>query len=463
MLSGVHGGGAPVWRVLLVGAAAVGLILFVAFIASRLVRWRTAGVSIRMQVFLALAGVVGAFAFGLGVLVIDRVEARATLLAEESARGEAIVVAALIASDIEQRGRTFDQVATEIGRAQGPLNLVLTAVGGRVVLRSGSAPGTTGTVEVVAPIVAGGVRVGEVRVVKPTIVIERMLADFSPIVLITSVVLGAAAAAAAAMIGRTIATPIETLTDYAVRVSEGERRRPPPPGHGREVQRLAHAFESMRRELEGRPFVETFAADLSHELKNPVAAIRASAEVLADGALEEPEEAKRFVGRILEATTRIQSLLDDLLSLARMEARGVEDARALDLGDVARAAAERASSAERPVESGGVARVRGDASWIARAIDNLVHNALIHGTGPVRVAVRTEGDEALVEVASEGEVSRHVRARLFRRFVTTRADRGGTGLGLAIVRAVAEAHGGTAECGSLGPPDVVFRLRFPAA
>lgn len=450
-------------RVLLVGAAAVGLILFVAFIASRLVRWRTAGVSIRMQVFLALAGIVGAFAFGLGVLVIDRVEARATLLAEESARGEAIVVAALIASDIEQRGRTFDQVAADLGRAHGPLNLVLVASDGRVVLRSGSAPGTPGTVEVAAPIVAGDTPVGEVRVIKPTIVIERMLADFSPIVLITSVVLGAAAAAAAAMIGRTIATPIETLTEYAVRVSEGERRRPPPPGHGREVQRLAHAFESMRRELEGRPFVETFAADLSHELKNPVAAIRASGEVLADGALEEPEEARRFVGRILEATTRIQALLDDLLSLARMEARGVEDARAVDLGEVAREVARRTSTEARPVEAGGDGQVRGDRSWIARAVDNLVDNALVHGTGPVSVTVRTEGDEALVEVRSDGEISRHVKKRLFRRFVTTRADRGGTGLGLAIVRAVAEAHGGTVECSSAGPPEVVFRLRFPVS
>lgn len=450
-------------RVVIVGAGAVALILFVAFIAARLIRSRTAGISIRMQVFLALAGIVGAFAFGLGVLVVDRVEARATLLAEESARGEAAVVASLIASEIEQRGRTFEVVAADIARSQDPLNLLLVAEGGREVLRSGSAPGTPGTVTVSAPIVVEGRPIGEVHVVKPTIVIERMLADFSPIVLITSVVLGAAAAAAAAVIGRAIATPIETLTEYAVRVSEGERRRPPPAGHGREVQRLAHAFESMRRELEGRPFVETFAADLSHELKNPVAAIRASGEVLADGALDEPEEAKRFVGRILEATTRIQALLDDLLSLARMEARGVEGARDVDLGTIAREAAARAATAERDVVATGAGSTRGDGSWLARAVQNLVDNALVHGAGPVRIDVRREAEEVLLEVASQGEVSKHVRPRLFRRFVTTRADRGGTGLGLAIVRAVAEAHGGTVECSSHGPPEVVFRMRLPRA
>jgi len=451
-------------RLLIVGAGAIALILFVAFVVSRLVRSRTSGISIRMQVFLALASIIGAFALGLGVLVVDRVEARATLLAEESARGEATVLAALFAGEIEENGRTFEEVAQQLVRAQGQLSLILTDAGGRVVMASGSAPGTPGTVSMAAPIVADGVRVGDVRVVKPTIVIQRMLEDFSPIVIVTSVVLGAAAAAAAALIGRAIATPIETLTDYAVRVSEGERGKPPPAGPGREVQRLAHSFESMRRELEGRPFVETFAADLSHELKNPVAAVRASAEVLADGALDEPEEAKRFVGRILEATMRIQALLDDLLSLARMEARGVEGARTVDLGALSREVAERLKSDAREVVASGTASIRGDATWIARAVDNLVENAIVHGNAePVRIEIRRDGDDAVVEVKNGGAVAKHVKERLFRRFVTTRADRGGTGLGLAIVRAVAEAHGGTAECASSGPTEVRFRLRFPAA
>ena len=78
---------------LLIAASSVALILFVAFIIARLLRSRTAGLSIRMQIFLALAGIVGTFAFGLGVLVVDRVKARATFLAEESARAEATAVA----------------------------------------------------------------------------------------------------------------------------------------------------------------------------------------------------------------------------------------------------------------------------------------------------------------------------------------------------------------------------------
>ncbi|HEY0465416.1 MAG TPA: ATP-binding protein, partial [Polyangiaceae bacterium] len=63
----------------------------------------------------------------------------------------------------------------------------------------------------------------------------------------------------------------------------------------------------------------------------------------------------------------------------------------------------------------------------------------------------------------QGSMSRHVRERLFRRFVTTRADKGGTGLGLAIVRAVTEAHGGEVELLNAGPPEVVFHVRLPPA
>jgi len=109
--------------------------------------------------------------------------------------------------------------------------------------------------------------------------------------------------------------------------------------------------------------------------------------------------------------------------------------------------------------------VRGQPNWLARAIDNLVDNAIVHGDpalGP-RVAVRREGSRVAVHVISGGTVAKHVQSSLFRRFVTTRAAGGGAGLGLAIVRAVAEAHGGRAELTRAGPPEVEFRFTLPAA
>jgi signal transduction histidine kinase len=95
----------------------------------------------------------------------------------------------------------------------------------------------------------------------------------------------------------------------------------------------------------------------------------------------------------------------------------------------------------------------------------LVDNALVHSdpTTHVRVEVTRQTEDVVLTVRSQGALAPHVRERLFRRFVTTRPDKGGTGLGLAIVQAVAEAHGGQADVPGSGPPEVTFRLRLPAA
>ncbi len=463
-------------RLLVTSASAIALIFFVAFVASRLLAARSKGFSIRLQFFLALASMVGAFAIGLGVLVLDRLEARTTLITQGAAGEEAQAIAALVGSEIEaleSRKLGFEEVARRYAAAPRPTpgeqdrGLSLVDPEGRVIFSSGLLPAEPNTVFAEAPIVARGHSVGRVRVVKRTIVIRRALADMAPFILVVSIVLGLSVAAAADFIGRSIARPLESLTDFAERVSEGERRAAPPPAHGREVQKLTRAIDSMRRQLEGRPFVETFAADLSHELKNPVAAIRASAEVLADGALEEPEEAMRFVVRIQEATARIEALLNDLLSLARIEARGLEESALVELGEVIEQA--RARVRERGVEvefaRSSAIRVRGDARWLCRAVENLLDNAAIHGdpSEPVRLAVLREGDLVRISIKNKGQIVKPVETRLFRRFVTTRADRGGTGLGLAIVRAIAEAHSGSAECTAKGPPEVEFRITLPSA
>jgi signal transduction histidine kinase len=453
-------------RLVLVAAAAIGLILLVGFITQRLVRARTAGMSIRLQIFLALAGIVGAFALGVGLLVLDRIEARATLLATEAARDEAEAIARFVGAEMSSGAVSIQDIAKTLRREEGKdVHLVLLDTQGHVVF--GEVTQEPGTVVVQTPIVVEGRVLGSIRVLKPTIIMRRLLADFAPTVLVISVTLGAAAALAAAVIGRAIATPIEGLTAFAVRVSEGETSVVPPVVHGKEVKSLTRAIDTMRRELEGRPFLETFAADLSHELKNPVAAVRASAEVLEEGALNEPEEARRFVARIREATARIETLLGEILALARIEARGVEESSEVDVGALARAASEAAQDrgAKVELEADAHAIVRGQSNWLARAIDNLIDNAIVHGdkeTGS-RIVVRREGSKVLVLVGNRGAVPKHVRTSLFRRFVTTRAAGGGTGLGLAIVRAVAEAHGGKAELLRPGPPEVEFRLTLPAA
>jgi signal transduction histidine kinase len=212
--------------------------------------------------------------------------------------------------------------------------------------------------------------------------------------------------------------------------------------------------------------VFSFFCDLSHELNNPVAAIRASAEVLEEGALEEPQDARLFVGRIREAAGRIERLLGELLSLARIEARGVERFDSQELSQLAARAIKQCHDGERvTLEVTGDTRVQGDEQWLSRAIVNLVDNALLHSNAdsPVGVTVHGTAEGVRVTVKNPGEVVEHVRKQLFRRFVSTRIDKGGSGLGLAIVRAVAEAHLGSVELIQGGPPEVEFALSLPLA
>ncbi|MEO6598740.1 MAG: ATP-binding protein [Polyangiaceae bacterium] len=457
-------------RLIVVAAASVGLMLFVAFVVSRLLRTRTRGMSIRMQMFLALAVIVGVFAFGLGLMVIDRIEARAVRIATQAAQEEAITLAGMMAGELDRTGVSIADLAARLEheRVRGAdLRLMLLDNHGVRLFPAQAPPDEGGVVSVNAPIRVRGARVGDVRVVKPTVAMRNLLADFAPTVLVISLVLGTAAALAAAWIGRAIAAPIEALSVFGERVSLGERRGAPPIAFGREVTRLTRAIDSMRRDLEGRPFVETFASDLSHELKNPVAAIRASAEVLEESALEEPVEARRFVARIREATARIERLLSELLSLARIEARGVESFAPVDLSELTRRAIDSLSDAHGRIglHAAGDTRVRGDELWLLRALVNLIENGLTHGDRDARLSVEVSRVEDWVNltVVSQGSISSHVRERLFQRFVTTRPDKGGTGLGLAIVRAVTEAHGGQVELLNSGPPEVVFRVGLPPA
>jgi two-component system OmpR family sensor kinase len=184
------------------------------------------------------------------------------------------------------------------------------------------------------------------------------------------------------------------------------------------------------------------------------------------------------------------AIVNNLLMLTRLQARGVAD-EAVDLVALLRQSADAlAARAERrrlPIclelpepRDGRDARlvVRGDGTWLRRALDNLLDNALsfaaappgAQGAAPPQITVRLFSDgqqahkQAQIEVINEGPgIAPEVRGRLFQRFVTTRRDTGGSGLGLAIVAAVAEQHGGSVELIEPGPPRTRFRLSLPLA
>jgi two-component system phosphate regulon sensor histidine kinase PhoR len=220
-----------------------------------------------------------------------------------------------------------------------------------------------------------------------------------------------------------------------------------------------------------------FVANVSHELKTPLAAIRGYAETLRDGALDEPPTARRFTERILSQCRRLQALLDDLLTLSRLEsvAQPPDKRELVDLLAVILRAAEILSTAarERRVQveveaEEGVPPIPGDPDGIERLVLNLLENAIKYNRpdGAVKLRLSRSDGHALLEVTDTGiGIPQDALPRLFERFYRVDKGRareeGGTGLGLAIVKHVAQSHGGQVEVESRAGKGTTFRVKLP--
>ena len=220
-----------------------------------------------------------------------------------------------------------------------------------------------------------------------------------------------------------------------------------------------------------------FVANVSHELKTPLAAIRGYAETLRDGALEELTTARRFTDRIVSQCRRLQELLDDLLTLSRLE--GVAPAlerEPVALGAVVHRAVELISAVAREkqveiaIETGEepLPPVLGDPDGLERLVLNLLDNAIKYNRPEGRITLRLSRSdgEAVLEVIDTGiGIPPESIPRLFERFYRVDKGRareeGGTGLGLAIVKHVAQTHGGQVEVESRIGQGSTFRVRLP--
>jgi signal transduction histidine kinase len=220
-------------------------------------------------------------------------------------------------------------------------------------------------------------------------------------------------------------------------------RRLPATGSGDEIGQLTGVLNRMLAALEGsRNSERRFLADASHELRTPVTALLGNVEFVArHGASPE------VIADLQRDATRLGRLVDDLLALERVTA-AVDEAGPVELEAVL-AAVLRAHEADGRVSADHLdpVTVEGDADALARAVENLVENAFVHGpaNGIVTVALRREGDRALLSVSDEGQgPDPEHRNRMFERFWRDPAasERPGSGLGLSIVAAIVERHGG---------------------
>lgn len=300
--------------------------------------------------------------------------------------------------------------------------------------------------------------------------------------LVITELIGAAAVLVAATILTMLATrsalrPLRHVAAVAQRIAAGDRRqRLRPRRSDTELGQMAASFDAMVDSLDAAVAQATrseaamrrFLADASHELRTPIAALQATIETLLR---EQPPRPRRdqLEAEVARGTQRLGRLVDDLLNLARLQANEPLRSERVDLVQVGESVVAETRSrtpAHISIAHDGPATVVGDPDALARALRNLLDNAVRAGgqAGRVLIELRRSPAGVRATVSDDGPgVPAEARERIFDGFVRLNGNSGaGTGLGLAIARAIAQQHHGSVTCEDCDS-GARFTLELPAA
>ena len=324
---------------------------------------------------------------------------------------------------------------------------------------------------VAAPIYQQGRIVGVVTVAKPKNNIDRFVANARTNLLLAVLISVVLALVLGFMLYTWVSRPLQALADYAYSVSKGRRVDLPQLGNT-EIGRVGEALENMRQALEDKQYVEHYVQSLTHELKSPLTAIHAAAELLTRDL--PAEKRTEFANTILRETERLNHFASQLLQLAALEQRRkVENPERVSLGallsDIVQAHDLECKARELRVVFHDSAKdcVSGDPFLLRQALDNLFRNAIEFSPdeGTISIDIQPHEAEVAVDIRDEGPgIGDNVRDRIFERFFSLpRPDTGqkSTGLGLNFAREVAALHGGSLALDN-ARPGARARLVLPA-
>lgn len=306
------------------------------------------------------------------------------------------------------------------------------------------------------------------RAALPTFTTQRQIIKWASLSVAIALV-------AAWVLSRRLVAPIDRLREELLsRTASAVPKTPISTERTDEVGELARAFDSVFGALaEQKAVNESFMADLAHELKNPVAAIRACADVMMDRSLT-PERSAKLTEVLHASAFQLDRLVTQFLELSRAEAGLPAEAREQvhlqALIDGLRSTFETdprfATVTWRGERLPADVVVLGISSRLERAFGNLMLNALSFAgdAGWVQVDVRRVAGAVEVSTIDSGPgIAPEHLPRLFERFHTTRGDAKGTGLGLALTRAIIVAHGGTIHVSSPSSGGAAFVVQLPVA
>lgn len=349
---------------------------------------------------------------------------------------------------------------------------------GDQLLTVGSADGTTGTWRVAVVDLPDG---GALLAAAPMARVEDALARLLAIETVAGLTLLALLASGAWLILRSGLRPIERMSTTAGSISAGSLDvRVGGEDTDSEVGQLARALNGMLDDLEDA-FLEReateaklrrFLADASHELRTPLTSIQGFAELFRLGPESEHVDLPTIMRRIEEESGRMRRLVEDLLTLARLDETHPAERRTVDLAVLAADACSDAVAHDpgRPVrlDAPTPVPVTGDAGHLRQAIGNLVANAIRHtppGTA-VEVTTAIHNGSAWLTVRDHGTgLDQEALARAFDRFWQADPARAGTGtgLGLSIVEAIMAEHGGKVSADNAPDGGALFTITIPTS
>ena len=257
----------------------------------------------------------------------------------------------------------------------------------------------------------------------------------------------------------TIAEPIAKLSSAANRVQKTMSARDQIPDYSSRPDEIGDLSKSLRA-MTGALFerieaIETFAADVAHELKNPLTSLRSAVETLPR--VEKKEQRERLQAIILHDVQRLDRLISDISNASRLDAELARDvAEVVDLGEISQAmvsmnadnAQKRGVDIQLKIQSPHPVCVNGQGSRLAQVVSNLIDNAVSFSPdgGQVSVVLSIEGENIILCVTDQGPGIVGDPDKIFKRFYTDRPSQedfgNHSGLGLAISKQIVEAHGG---------------------
>lgn len=372
----------------------------------------------------------------------------------------------------DERGRVvFDsgdgQGGSELGQDHSRWRDVLLTLRGEYgarATRERPDDDTSSVMHVAAPVRHDGRIIGVLSVAKPLRTVMPFVERAERKILVSGVWLLGLSLAVGVLVTAWLVASVRRLRRYAQEVQFGERRAPPQLSG--ELGELASAMGAMRDRLDGREHLEHTVRALTHELKSPMAAIGAAAELLQDELPAADRQA--FAAEVRDQVRRQQELVERLLELSKLEhRRSLPTVQPTDLGHCVDAVAARLEMAARRrgvrlrCTRRAPASVQGDPQTLELAIGNLLDNAIGFSPegGEVEVEVDADADRAWLTVRDHGPgVEDFALGRLGERFFSTprpgeagQPSRKGSGLGLAIVREVMSLHGGQMRFENAGP------------